>query len=128
MAKVTRWYAIKIYRFLILFLGFLFIQISGCRSRQPEQNDQMLSGDTATTDNELFPAPEYGAKPVNWEEIPEEVKMKKNDVVKDETSEPENKNKDVQTPVMQPAPEPLEPATAYGTNIQNYSPSIQPGE
>lgn len=131
MAAVTKRYMISIYRLFILFLGFLFIHLSGCRSRQVDhQTDHLITRDTSATDNDLMPAPEYGVKPVNWEEIPEEIVKDKQDEYKDVvTSDPEDKKKlEEKTPVTQPSPEPLEPATAYGTNIHKYSPVIHPGQ
>lgn len=124
MARVTKNYIFKLYRLVILILGFLFIYISGCRSGNVEKTNSTLSKDTTKKNNELLPAPEYGAMSTEWEEIQVEEKLlNKSDTTKGDNIKSENKQKEVQVPVKQPSPEPLEPAAAYGTNIQRYSPN-----
>ncbi len=104
---------------MVILLGFTFLIISGCRSRTVDNESSTEQNDTMSTDDEWMPAPEYGGPPNDWEEIPEEIPQEVPDEKTQQTETP---------PVEQPAPGPMEPATAYGTNTNDFNTIINPQE
>jgi hypothetical protein len=126
MAKISRHLLTRFYRIILLFFGFLFLLISGCKPRSAENTNDATVTDTSSTDDDWMLAPEYGAREEDWMEIPveeEDVKEVKNPDKK-VTDNKDQTPKTTEQQVPQHVPGPMEPATAYGTNYQQYNTSI----
>jgi hypothetical protein len=71
MKSTKKRFSVFIFKGILFCLGFLFIVISGCRSRTVENND--AGNDTIQQqDVDLMIAPEYGGPPNDWEEMIED--------------------------------------------------------
>jgi hypothetical protein len=124
MAKFQKKTLQLFYRNYLFLLGFLFLFISGCRSRSVEHS--VTGTDSLKNDGHLLIVPEYGVQPAQWEEMPfeEAIPDKKNlDIGKYTEQADSNKTKTLPS-VFQPSPDPMNPATAYGTNMHDYKPTI----
>jgi len=115
MSRFTKQQMTRFYRIMVIFLGFLFIYISGCRSRSVENGTNSQTTDTINTDDEWMLAPEYGGPPADWEEIPQEEPVEEVKTPVKTTPKQE---------VKQPDPGPLDPAAAYGTNTNFNNPTV----
>jgi hypothetical protein len=119
MSRFTKHQITRFYRIMVIFLGFLFIFISGCRSRSVDDGGGSQTTDTLNTDDEWMLAPEYGGPPADWEEVPIEEPIEEVKTPKETPKESPPKQE-----VKQPDPGPLDPAAAYGTNINFDSPTV----
>ncbi len=109
---------------MVLFFGFLFLMISGCKPRSTENSDDSTISDTATANDDRMLAPEYGAQDEDWMEMPVEEEVIEEE--KFDTKGNYTKNQATEKQVPQHAPGPMEPATAYGTNYQQYNTTVDP--
>jgi len=126
MAKLTKRSVAFFYRILILFFGFLFLSISGCRPKNPSSE---LPEQTAEhPDTILLITPEEDELPAD---VTKETGNKTISTEKQTTQIPEEKKQETQQeqpkPVEQPAPDPMRPVTAYGTHYKEYRTIVQPG-
>lgn len=123
----------------MIFLGSLFLFISGCRSRSVQNSNDTGNNHSTSSDtikNIGDPQPEYGANPMNWEEmeVPDE-KVKSDTTQKDDHpfmdmpaygTRPQDWQQtpatvDPQTDTInQEQHRPLAPVAAYGVNPVDY--------